>query len=81
MYVSMSPLGFRGFAQVNETNLVVTNFASNALGDEGKLFLESFGFSATDNELMGSVLLFVELFELGKESAHKSKNKTKRKQK
>lgn len=49
-------------------NLDETNLTSNALGGEGRLFFKSFGFSATENELMISVLIFVELFELGKAS-------------
>lgn len=58
-----------------------TNCASNALGGEGRLFFKSFGFSAAGNEVTISILIFVELFELGKVSVYKSKNITKRKQK
>lgn len=49
-------------------NLDDTNLASNALGGDGKLFFKSLGFSATENELMISVLICVELFELVKAS-------------
>jgi len=62
-------------------NLDDTKLASNALGDDGRLFFKSLGFSAAENELTKSVLIFVELFELGKLSVYKSKNKTKRKDK
>lgn len=61
-------------------NLDDTSFTSNALGGEGRLFFKSFGFSAADNEVTISVLIFVELFELGKRSVYKAKT-TKRKQK
>lgn len=76
MYVSITPFGFSGLVQVKVANLVDTNLASNALGGEDRLFLESFGFSAAENGLIESVLIFVELFELGKVSVHKSKIKT-----
>lgn len=46
---------------------------SNDLGGDGKLFFKPFGFSAADNELTESVLIFVELFELDKVSVYKSK--------
>jgi len=66
-------------------NLDDTKLASNALGDDGRLFFKSLGFSAAENELMKSLLIFVELFELGKLSVHKSKktkqNKTQNKNK
>jgi len=56
-------------------NLDDTNLASNALGGEDRLLLRSFGFSATGNELMISVLIFVELVELGKVSVYEAKTK------
>lgn len=64
-------------------NLDDIKLASNALGDDGRLFFKSLGFSAAENELMKSLLIFVELLELGKLSVYKSKtkNKTNAKQK
>lgn len=47
-------------------NLDDTKLASNALGDDGRLFFKSLGFSAAENVLTKSVLILVELFELGK---------------
>lgn len=68
--MDISPLGFRGLVQIKLADLDDTNLASNALGGEGRLFFKSFGFSAAENELMVSVLVFVELFELGKVSVY-----------
>jgi len=62
-------------------NLDDTRLASNALGGDGRLFFKSFGFSAAENEVMKSLLIFVELFELDIFSVYKSKNITKRKTK
>ena len=62
-------------------NLDDTKLASNALGGDGRLFFKSLDFSAVENELTKSILIFVELFELGKLSVYKSKNITKRKTK
>jgi len=62
-------------------NLDDTRLVSNDLGGDGRLFFKSLGFSAAENELTKSVLIFVELFELGKLSVYRSKNITKRKTK
>lgn len=62
-------------------NLDDTRLASSALGGDGRLFFKSLGFSAAENELTKSLLIFVELFELGTFSVYKSKNITKRKTK
>lgn len=61
-------MDLKGLVHVKVTNLDDTSLTSNALGGEGRFFFKSFGFSAADNEVMISVLIFVELFELGKES-------------
>ncbi|KAE9528583.1 hypothetical protein AGLY_012158 [Aphis glycines] len=53
-----------GLIQVNVANLDDTKLASNALGDDGRLFFKSLGFSAAENVLTKSVLILVELFEL-----------------
>lgn len=54
-------------------NLDDTDLTSSSLGGEGKLFLKSFGFSAAENGFGLSVLVFVELFALGKVSVYISK--------
>lgn len=64
-------------------NLDDTRLASSALGGDGKLFFKSLGFSAAENELTKSLLIFVELFELGTFSVYKKQkhNKTQNKNK
>lgn len=77
----MLPFDFRGLVQTKLADLDDTNLPSNALGGEGILFFKSFGFSAAENELMISILIFVELFVLGKVSVYKSENTKKAKKK